>query len=84
MMEFFASQNYASKNSSFSQKTSNFVPRHKNYHVTKLADWYGNFVTLEMGKKLGPRGWQWFKIDCQQLGPEFRQSLIQQKNMKSY
>jgi hypothetical protein len=29
-----------------------------------------------MHKKLGPRGWQRPKKDCQQLGPEFRQLLI--------
>ncbi len=44
--------------------------------MTKLADRYGNFVTREMRKKLGPRGRQRSKIDCQQLGPEFRQPLI--------
>jgi hypothetical protein len=29
--------------------------------------------------KKGPRGWQRSKIDCQQLGPEFRQPLIKKK-----
>jgi hypothetical protein len=47
--------------------------------VTKLADRYGNSITPEMHKKLGPRGWQRSKIDCQQLGPEFRQPLIPKK-----
>jgi hypothetical protein len=32
-----------------------------------------------MHKNLGPRGWQRSKIDCQKLGPEFRQPLIQKK-----
>jgi hypothetical protein len=32
-----------------------------------------------MHKKLGPRGWQRPKKDCQQLGPEFRQPLIKKK-----
>jgi hypothetical protein len=32
-----------------------------------------------MHKKVGPRGWQRSKIDCQQLGPEFRQPLIKKK-----
>ena len=68
-------RNYAPKNSSFSLKSSNFVTRHENHHVTKLADWYGNSVTREMHKKVGPGGWQRSKIDCQQLGPEFRQPL---------
>ncbi len=52
---------------------------HENHHVTKLVDWYDNSVTREMHKKLGPRGWQRSKIDYQQLGPEFRQPLIQKK-----
>ena len=47
--------------------------------MTKLADWYDNSVTREMHKKLGSRGWQWSKIDLQQLGPEFRQPLIKKK-----
>ena len=47
--------------------------------MTKLADRYGNSFTPEMHKKLGPRGWQRSKIDCQQLGSEFRQPLIRKK-----
>ncbi len=72
-------RNYAPKKSSFSLKSSNFVTRHENHYVTKLADWYDNSVTREMHKKLGPRGWQRSKIDCQQLGSEFRQPLIKKK-----
>jgi hypothetical protein len=49
-------RNYAPKTSSFSLKSSNFVTRHENHHVTKLADRYGKSVTPEMHKKLGPRG----------------------------
>jgi hypothetical protein len=67
------------KNSTFSLKSSNFVTRHENHHVTKLADWYGKSVTPEMHKKLGPRGWQRSKMDCQQLGTEFRQPFIPKK-----
>ncbi len=63
------------KNSSYSLKSSNFITRHENHHVPKLADWYGYSVTREMHKKLGPGGWQRSKTDCQQLGPEFRQPL---------
>jgi hypothetical protein len=45
----------------------------------KLADRYFNSVTPQMHKKLGPRGWQRSKIDCQQLGLESRQPLIPKK-----
>ena len=41
----------------FFLESSNFVTRDENHHVTELADWYGNSVTREMPKKLGPRGW---------------------------
>ena len=79
MMKKILWQNYAPKNLSFFLKTSNFDTWHENHHVTKLADRYGISVTREMHKKLGPRGWQRSKIDCQQLGPEFRQPLIKKK-----
>ena len=60
----------------FFLESSNFVTRDENHHVTELADRYGNSVTPQMHKKLGPRGWQRSKIDCQQLGPIFTQPLI--------
>ncbi len=63
----------------FFPKSSNFVTRDENHHVTKLADRYGNSVTQQMHKKPGPRGWQRSKTDCQQLDPEFRQPLTKKK-----
>jgi hypothetical protein len=37
----------------FFLKSSNFVTKHENHHVTKLADQYGNSVTQEMHQKQG-------------------------------
>ncbi len=41
-------RNNAPKNSSFFLKSSNFVTKDENHHVTKLADRYGNSVTQQM------------------------------------
>jgi hypothetical protein len=46
-------RNYAPKNLSYSLKSTKFVTRYENHHVTKLADQYGNSVTTQMHKGLG-------------------------------